>query len=343
MTLVHDDSGRSGHQYNHIHKHSSHAHTHGMIDPSIVSNKRGIWAIKWSFIGLFVTALFQIVVVWFSGSVALLADTIHNFGDAATAVPLWIAFVLVRLKPSRRYPYGLGRVEDLAGVVIVLIILSSAIIAGYEAIDRLIHPRKVEYLWAVITASIIGFLGNEAVAIFRIKVGKEIGSAALVADGYHARVDGWTSLAVLFGALGVWFGYPLSDPIVGLLITIAILWVVFKLGKSIFTRMLDGVDYNTLQDIKHVAKHVEGVVGVSEVRARWIGHRLHAEVNISVEPTLSVVEGHNIAKEVRHQLLHHLPHLGNANIHVDPVDENGEIYHKIVEHAHDNLTPHSHY
>src|SRR3989337_4398663 len=285
-----------------------HIHSHGMVDPSIVANQRGIWAIKWSFIVLFVTALFQIVVVWLSGSVALLADTIHNFGDAATAVPLWISFVLTRIKPSRRFPYGLGRIEDLAGVVIVLIILSSAIIAGYEAIGRLIHPRKVEYLWAVITASIIGFLGNEAVAIFRIKVGKEIGSAALVADGYHARVDGWTSLAVLFGALGVWFGYPLSDPIVGLLITIAILWVVFKSGKSIFTRMLDGVDYDTLQDIKHVSKHVEGVVGVSEVRARWIGHRLHAEVNIPVEPTLSVVEGHNIAKEVRHQLLHHLPH-----------------------------------
>ncbi|OGE24486.1 MAG: cation transporter [Candidatus Dadabacteria bacterium RBG_19FT_COMBO_40_33] len=343
MTFVHDDSDRSGHQYNHIHKHSSHAHTHGMIDPSIVSNKRGIWAIKWSFIGLFLTALLQIVVVLFSGSVALLADTIHNFGDAATAIPLWVAFALARLKPSKRFPYGLGRIEDIAGVVIVLIILSSAILAGYEAIDRLIHPRKVEYLWAIIAASVVGFLGNEAVAIFRIKVGKEIGSAALIADGYHARVDGWTSLAVLFGALGVWQGYPLADPIVGLLITFAILWIVCKSGKSIFTRMLDGVDYDTLQDIKHVAKHVEGVVGVSEVRARWIGHRLHAEVNISVEPTLSVVEGHNIAKEVRHQLLHHLPHLGNATIHVDPVDENGEIHHKILEHAHDNLTPHSHY
>ena len=339
MTFVHDDSHRSDHQHNHIHKHSSHAHTHGVIDPSIASNQRGIWAIKWSFIGLFITALFQIVIVLLSGSVALLAYTIHNFGDAATAVPLWVAFALSKLKPCKRFPYGLGRVEDLAGVSIVLIILFSAIVAGYEAIDRLIHPKAVEYLWAVIVASVIGFLGNEAVAIFRIKVGKEIGSAALIADGHHARVDGWTSLAVLFGALGVWLGYPLADPIVGLLITVAILWIVWESGKAVFIRMLDGVDDDTLEEIKHAAGHVEGVVGVSEARARWIGHRLHAEVNISVEPTLSVTEGHKIAKEVHHHLLHHLPHLGNAIIHVDPVDEDGEAYHRISNHTHDSLTP----
>jgi cation diffusion facilitator family transporter len=325
------------------HKHSSHTHTHGVVDPSIISTQRGIWVIKWSFIGLFVTALFQIVVVLLSGSVALLADTIHNFGDAATAIPLWVAFALARLKPTRRFPYGLGRVEDLAGVVIVLIILFSAIVAGYEAVERLFYPRKVEYLWAVIAASIIGFLGNEAVAIFRIKVGKEIGSAALIADGYHARVDGWTSLAVLFGALGVWLGYPLADPIVGLLITIAILWIVWESGKAIFIRMLDGVDYETLEEIKHAISRVERVVGVSEVRARWIGHRLHAEVNISVDPTLSVAEGHKIAKEVHHRLLHHLPHLGNAIIHVDPVDENGEAYHRILENIRDDLPAHLHY
>lgn len=330
-------------QHNHIHKHGSHAHTHGVVDPSIISTQRGIWVIKWSFIGLFLTALFQVVIVWLSGSVALLADTIHNFGDAATAVPLWVAFALARVKPSRRFSYGLGRAEDLAGVVIVLIILFSAIVAGYEAIDRLIDPRKVEYLWAIIAASIIGFLGNEAVAVFRIKVGKEIGSAALIADGYHARVDGWTSLTVLLGALGVWLGYPLADPIVGLLITVAILWIVWESGKAIFIRMLDGVDYDTLEEIKHAAGHVEGVVKIGEVRARWIGHRLHAEVNISVEPTLSVTEGHKIAKEVQHYLSHHLPHLGNAIIHVDPVDENGETYHRIFEHIHDDLPAHSHY
>jgi cation diffusion facilitator family transporter len=169
-----------------------HGHTHGMVDPSIVSSQKGLWAIKWSFIGLMLTALLQVMVVLLSGSVALLADTIHNFGDAATAIPLGIAFLFARLKPTKRFPYGYGRVEDLAGIAVVLIILISAIVAGYEAIDRFIHPQPVTHLGAVVAASIIGFIGNELVAIFRIRTGKEIHSAALIADGYHARTDGWT-------------------------------------------------------------------------------------------------------------------------------------------------------
>ena len=196
---------------NEEHKHD---HTHGAIDASLFTTERGIWEVKWSFFWLFVTAVFQTVVVVFSGSVALLADTIHNFGDAATAIPLWFAFRLARYKPTKRFTYGYGRVEDLAGVAVVLTILFSAIVAGYQSFERFIHPQKIKYIWAVALASVIGFLGNEAVALFRIKVGKEIGSAALIADGYHARVDGLTSLAVLGGAIGVWLGFPLADPIV---------------------------------------------------------------------------------------------------------------------------------
>ncbi len=319
-----------------------HGHTHGVVDPSIAASQRGIWAIKWSFIGLMATALVQVLVVWLSGSVALLADTIHNFGDAATAIPLWVAFALARRKPTRRFPFGYGRVEDLAGVTIVLIILFSAVVAGYQAIDRLLHPRPIEYLGAVMAASILGFLGNEGVAIFRIGVGKEIGSAALIADGYHARVDGLTSLAVLFGALGVWLGYPLADPIVGLLITAAILRIVWQSAAAIFTRMLDGVEPEVLDELKHAALHVDHVREVTDVRARWVGHRLHAELNVAVDPSLPVVEAHSIAKEVRHQLLHHLRYLEAAVIHVDPVGEAGEVHHRIGAHAHDDLPVHSH-
>ncbi len=170
----HDSHGHAGH---------GHGHTHGVVDASITTSARGIWAIKWSFIGLFITAAIQIIVVYLSKSVGLLADTIHNFGDAATAIPLWVAFALARWKPSKRFTYGYGRVEDLAGVAIVLTIAFSAAVAGYETIRRFMHPQPVGYLWAVMTASIVGFIGNEAVAIFRIKVGKEIQSAALVADG----------------------------------------------------------------------------------------------------------------------------------------------------------------
>ncbi len=331
---------KNSHKHSHYHK--AHVHTHGAVDPAIFTTQRGIWAIKWSFFGLLATALFQVGIVLLSGSVALLADTIHNIGDAATAIPLWVAFTLARRKPNKQFTYGYGRVEDLAGVAVVLTILFSAIFAGYESIERLFHPRTVEYLWAVIIASVIGFLGNEAVAIFRIKVGKEIGSAALIADGYHARVDGLTSLAVLFGAVGVWLGYPLADPLVGLLITVAILRIVWESGKSVFTRLLDGVDPEVIDEIKHAINHTPGVQNVAEVRVRWLGHRLHAEVNIAVGPELSVEKGHEIAKEVRHQLLHHLQYLSNATIHIDPVNASGEGHHRIVEHIHDDLPAHSH-
>jgi cation diffusion facilitator family transporter len=324
------------------HPHDSHGHTHGVVDPSIVTSERGIWAIKWSFVGLMITALLQVAVVILSSSVALLADTIHNFGDASTAIPLWIAFRFARLKPNRRFPYGYSRVEDLAGAAIVLTILFSAIIAGYESIDRLIHPRQVGYLWAVAAASVVGFIGNEAVAVFRIRVGKEIGSAALVADGYHARVDGLTSLAVLAGALGIWLGYPLADPLVGLGITVAILGIVWQSARTVFTRMLDGVDPDVIDELAHAVHHVAKVQDVTDVRARWLGHRLHAEVSIAVKPEMSVSEAHAVALEVHHQLLHHVPHLADATIHVDPMTAAGDRHHRVTAHVHDGLPAHSH-
>lgn len=319
-----------------------HGHSHGFVDPSIAASGRGLWALKWSFLGLMATAMLQVVVVAVSGSVALLADTIHNFADAATAIPLGLAFWLARRGLTRRFTYGLGRVEDLAGVAIVVTILVSAGLASYVAILRLIHPQPVAALWAVMVASVVGFLGNEGVAIFRIRVGRQIGSVALVADGYHARVDGWTSLAVLVGAVGMWAGYPLADPVVALLISVAIFVVVWQTARAVLDRMLDGVDPEVVETIKHVARRVPRVEEVTEVRARWIGHRLHAEVNITVPGGLSVADGHEIAKEVRHQLLHHLAHLGGVIVHVDPHGLGGERHHRIGQHAHGAFPLHLH-
>jgi cation diffusion facilitator family transporter len=331
------------HHHDHAQGHDhAHAHSHGVVDPAIASDERGLWAVKWSFAALMATALAQLVVVFFSGSVALLADTIHNFGDATTAIPLAIAFMFARKLPNDRFSFGYGRIEDLAGVVIVLIILASGIVAGYESIERFLHPQDISHLWAVVAASIIGFLGNELVAIFRIRVGREINSAALVADGYHARVDGWTSLAVLFGAIGVWLGYPLADPIIGMAITVAILGIVVQSGRSIFTRMLDGADPQVIGEIRHTAQHVSEVEEVTEVRARWLGHRLHAEINIAVNPQMTIAQAHAVASEVRHRLLHHLSYLSLVVIHVDPADMSGEAHHRIEEHAHDGLPTHSH-
>ena len=307
------------------------SHTHGYVDSRLLTTERGVWALKWSLAGLLVTAVLQVLVVWISGSVALLADTIHNFADAATAIPLWIAFRLADRKPSARFPYGYGRVEDFAGVLIVGIILFTAGVVGYQSVLRILNPRPIEYLWAVAAASVIGFAGNEAVAIFRIRVGQQIGSAALVADGYHARVDGLTSLAVLAGAIGVWLGFPMADPIVGLLITLAILWIVWESGSAVFTRMLDGVEPTLLEEIRAAARRVPGVCEVADVRARWVGHWLRAEVNIAVDSTLPVAEGHRIAKQTHQQLLHELPHLSAVTVHVDPIEECGEDHHNHIE------------
>jgi cation diffusion facilitator family transporter len=331
------------HDHPHGHGHSrGHAHTHGIVDPALATSERGLWAVKWSFIALVATAFLQLIVVFLSGSVALLADTIHNFGDAATAIPLAIAFMFAAKLPTDRFTFGYGRIEDLAGVAVVLVILASAIVAGYQSIQRFLDPQEIAYLWVVIAASVIGFLGNELVAIFRIRVGREINSAALVADGYHARIDGWTSLAVLFGAVGVWLGYPLADPIIGLLITAAILGIVIQSGKSIFFRMLDGAEPNVIGELRHAAEHVPQVKEVTEVRARWLGHRLHAELNVAVDPELTIAQAHAIAAEVRHQLLHHLDYLSLVVIHVDPADQSGESHHRIGEHVHDGLPVHSH-
>lgn len=322
--------------------HTGHDHSHGVVDPSLTTSERGIWALKWSFSGLMITAILQVFVVAFSGSVALLADTIHNFADAATAIPLWIAFWFARKPPSVRFAFGFGRVEDLAGVVIVFVILSSALVAGYQSVQRLMSPQEISYLWAVAAASIVGFIGNEAVAIFRIRVGREINSAALITDGYHARTDGWTSLAVLGGVIGVWIGYPLADPIIGLLITVAIFGVVIQSGKSIFTRMLDGADPEISESIRRVAKRIPEVREVSEIRVRWLGHRLHAEVNIAVDSQMTVAQAHAVATEVRHRLLHQLDYLSLVVIHVDPLEHSGEGHHHLGSHSHDGMPTHSH-
>lgn len=295
-----------------------HGHTHGVVDPTIATTDRGIWAIKWSFIILAITAALQLAMVFASGSVALLADTIHNVGDAVTAIPLWIAFRLVRRKPTLRFTYGLGRVEDLAGIAIVAIILFSAIVAAYEAIDRLLHPQAITLLWAVAVAGLVGFIGNEAVAVFRIRVGREIDSAALIADGYHARTDGLTSLAVVLGAAGVWAGFPLADPIIGLLITVAIFGIVWQSSKAVFTRLLDGVEPGLIGEIRHAAEHVPAVRQILDVRARWLGHRLTAELDVAIPAEASLREAENVSAALQQELLAHIPALSLAHIRVRP-------------------------
>ena len=299
------------------------------VDQELETSAKGIRALVISLGVLGATALLQGLVVVLTGSVALLGDTLHNLADALTAVPLAIAFTLGRRPPTRRYTYGYGRAEDLAGIAVVLFILASSVLAAYEAIDRLRHPAEVRYLWAVAAAGVIGFAGNELVARYRIRVGTEIGSAALVADGLHARTDGFTSLAVVAGAIGVWLGWREADPVVGLLITVAILFVLRDAGRQIYRRLMDAIDEPLLDRVEQVLAGTPGVLALGSVRVRWIGHQLRAEAELVVAADLTLVAAHDIALAAEHRLLHEVRRLTAALVHCDPA---GEEHHRSTEH-----------
>jgi cation diffusion facilitator family transporter len=288
------------------------------LDQALEGSRAGIRAVAVSLAILLVTAALQALVVVASGSVALLGDTLHNAADALTAVPLWLAFRLGRRAPTSRFTYGYGKAEDVAGVAVLALIFGSAAFAGYEAINRLIHPHKIVHLGFVMAAALVGAVGNELVAQYRIRVGRRIGSAALEADGIHARTDGITSLLVLIGAIAVALGAQWADAVVGLVIAAAIVVVGYQAAKSVGQRLLDAVDPDIVARISQTVAAVDGVVAVSEVRARWMGHRLLAQVRLSVDGSLSVAEAHEIAEIAHHELLHHVSNLSDAIVHVDP-------------------------
>lgn len=310
------------------------------IDTALESSARGIRATKISLVGLFVTAGLQVIIVIISGSVALLADTIHNFSDALTSIPLWIAFVIGRRAATRSHTFGFRRAEDLAGLFIVVMIAFSAVLVFWESIQRLISPQPIDHLGVVMAAGFIGFLGNEIIAIYRIRVGRQIGSAALIADGYHARTDGFTSLAVIVAAIGVLLGFPQADPIVGLAITGVILFILRDAAKQVFGRLMDAVDPTLVQMVEATAARVSRVEAVDDVRVRWIGHRLDAALHVTVDCDLSVADGHRVAEEVRHQLFHQIKGLDQALVHVDPCGHRGDDHHApTAHHSHDQPAP----
>jgi cation diffusion facilitator family transporter len=302
------------------------------VDSALEGSREGLRALWISLVVLGATAVLQAVVAWWSHSVGLLGDTLHNLADALTAVPLGLAFLVGRRPPTRRYTYGYGRAEDLAGIAIVGFITASAALAGYEAVQRLLHPAPVHHLAAVAAAALLGFAGNEFVAQLRIRVGRRIGSAALVADGLHARTDGFTSLAVLLGAGGVALGWNWADPVVGLVITVAILLVLRDAAREVYRRLMDAVDPADVDAVEHALRHTDGVRDVGEVRLRWIGHRLRAECEIVVDQELSIVDAHRIAVAAEHRLIHDVPRLTAAIVHADPAPAGGVDHHEELAH-----------
>jgi cation diffusion facilitator family transporter len=329
----HTDHDHGDHAHDHAgHDHGDHRHPGGLkgflqglfvphshdaadsVDDALEASRQGVRAVKISLGLLGVTALLQVVVVIISGSVALLADTIHNFSDALTAVPLWVAFVIGRRPASRRYTYGFGRIEDLAGLFIVAMIAISAVVAGVESVRRFIEPQPVSNLGWVLVAGVIGFAGNELVALYRIRVGRRIGSAALVADGVHARTDGFTSLAVVGGVIGIWLGFPLADPIVGLLISAAIVVLLIGTSRDIGRRLLDGVDPGLVEKAERTVASVPGIVTVDDLRMRWSGHRLMVEATVSSDPTMPVGQFHELEHQAADLLRDRLPRLDTVRL-----------------------------
>ena len=316
-----------------------HSHEAGdQVDAAMEASAEGMRTLWISLAVLGVTALIQAAVTAASGSVALLGDTLHNAADALTALPLGVAFVLGRRPPTRRYTYGYGRAEDLAGIAIVLAIAASSALAAYEAITRLQHPHHVTDLIAVAAAALIGFAGNELVAGYRIRTGRKIGSAALVADGLHARTDGLTSLAVLIGAGGVALGQDWADPAVGLLITVAILAVLRQAARAIYRRLMDAVDPALVDQAEQTLRTTPGVLGTGQVRMRWIGHQLRAECEVIVDPGSTAVQAHQVTVTAEHALLHAIPRLAAALVHADPQSRHGADHHDILA-AHRQAAP----
>jgi cation diffusion facilitator family transporter len=296
-------------------------HSHdstGRVDTAMESSRAGMRALWISLAVLGVTALVQAVAVVMSGSVALLSDTLHNVADALTAVPVGVAFWLGRRPATQRFTYGYGRAEDVAGVLVVLIIAGSAIAAGVESIRRLADPADLVHLWAVASAAVIGFVGNETAAQVRIRTGRRIGSAALVADGLHARTDAITSLAVLLSVGGAALGWRWADPIIGLLIAVAIALVTYTAAKQIVARLMDAVDPALVDQARHALARVAQIDAVDSVRLRWIGHALHAEVELAVPEQLTLAQAHEIAHDAEHQLRHGVPRLTAATVHTHP-------------------------
>jgi cation diffusion facilitator family transporter len=288
------------------------------LDDVLEADRAGRRALLISLACLGVTAAIQAVVVVLSGSVALLGDTLHNVADAMTAAPLLIAFRLARRPATKRFTYGYGRAEDLGGLFVIAMIALSSLLACYEALDRLIRPREVTHLWAVAAAAVVGFAGNEIVARYRMRIGRRIGSAALVADGLHARTDGFTSLAVLFGASGVALGWRQADPIIGLVITLAILGVLRSAIRQVGARLMDAVDPGLVESAIDAVTSVSGIEGVREMRIRWIGHTLRAEVDANVTPSLTLAEAHDLAHYAELHLLSQVHRLTAATVHTSP-------------------------
>jgi cation diffusion facilitator family transporter len=344
---LHDHQTESDHEHDshsHSHKHETHnhdhdeqdkhghGHEHGKVDTDLYGNRAGLRAVQISTAGMFLVSAIQFAIAWMGGSAGLFADALHNFGDVFTTIALWIAFVISNRAANQRYTYGYYRSEDLAGIFIVLVIIASATGSAVESIQKLISGNIPTHIYLSMAAALIGVVGNELLAQYKISVGKRINSIALTADGQHSRIDGLTSLAAFAGLVGVKLGFPLADPIAGIVITIVILTVVYSTSRSVLQRLLDAVDPRIVPSIITNALAITGVEAVTDVRARWVGHTLHVVMNIEVDAELTLSKAHAIAEEVRHRLFHNIKGISEVVIHTDPSSASGDHHQGMAHH-----------
>lgn len=309
-----------------------HGHSHSVLDDQLLTHRAAVRAIWVSVAGLGITAAVQLGIVAISGSAGLFADALHNIGDVAGTAALWVGFRLSRRPPTDRFTYGWRRAEDLAGLVIVVAIAVSAVLAGWDSLTALFAAdHVVRNIPAAFAAALVGAVGNEAVAIYKTRVGRRIGSVPLIADGQHARVDGLVSLGAAAGLVGVWLGMPIADPLAGLAITVVIVVILVRTGRDVLARNLDAVEPGVVQRIHEIAATTPGVEGVHDVRARQVGRSLLIQLHADVDGDLPLRHAHQIGEAVRHRLVHELPAVHEIDIHLDPHHDDD---------AHDETAPH---
>jgi cation diffusion facilitator family transporter len=339
MGEEHNDEASTGPDRRHGHAaasdgdgHPGHTHDHTVVDSEIVTNRRALHAVRVSALALGATALGQFAIVAISGSVALLSDALHNIGDAAGTLTLLVAFTLARRPSSDAYPFGWRRAEDLGGLVIVLVIAASAGLAGWESASALIGEHSISNTGWAFAAAVVGIAGNEGVAQYKIRVGRELDSPALIADGQHARTDGLASAGAAVGIAGAWIGLPILDPIAGLAITVAIVWILVDVARPVLRRLLDAIEPDAIAGLHELAAGVDGVVGVHDVKARRAGRAMLVQLHVDLPPDLPLRDAHAIAEHVRHEIMHHDAHVAAVEVHLDPAGEHDEAHQATAHH-----------
>lgn len=326
----------------------SHRHVPAPVAGSRLGEDEGVRAVVWAAAGLALTAAVEFAVAAVSGSVALLADGFHNLGDVFTTGTLLVAFAVARRAADRRYTFGFARAEDVAGVLVVLAIAVSAWVALTESLAKLTGaPGALRGPGWALAAALVGMLGNETVAQYKVRVGRRINSVPLQADGRHSRVDGLASLAAAAGIAGSWAGWPAADPLAGLLLSAVIVWVLAGAVRDVLARLLDRVDPQVVDAIEQAATSVPGAGQAHDVRARWLGRSLHVLVHVNVDPALPLGEAHALGERVRHRIFHSQPGVAEVDVHLDPADvdehaSHAETLHHVGAHPGHDGDEHDH-